>query len=118
MKMKHELPIAKEIVNCMSGALAQMNKKHKLATPKRKQNVDDFDGMIPSRVRGNHLLETFNMDRIFKYPFARNTIFCVNKFRVRLSELCEPVKDDILRICTDSITMKIQLKRYLESVTH
>ena len=105
MDMKKEVKIAKEIVNCLSGAFAQINRKHLLATQKRRQNVDDFDSIIPGKVEGNHNIEAINMEQIFKYPFARQTIFTVNKWRNRLSELCEPVKDDIVRICTDSITL-------------
>jgi hypothetical protein len=103
---KDGLLIAKEFINSFSGALAQQNKRRKLATPKRKQYVDDFDSVIPSHTDGNFIIDSLDMDKIFKYCFARQTVFAVNKFRVRLSELCEPVNDDILRICTDSITLK------------
>ena len=98
--------IAKELVNSLSGAMSQINKKHKLATDKVKQNVDDFDNMVPSRLVSNVLIMSINTDKIFKYPFARQTIYCINKWKNRLSELCEPVVDNIIRICTDSITLK------------
>jgi hypothetical protein len=62
--------------------------------------------MVPSRLVSNVLIMSINTDKIFKYPFARQTIYCINKWKNRLSELCEPVVDNIIRICTDSITLK------------
>lgn len=106
-KLKQDgLTIAKELVNSLSGAMSQINKKQKVATIKVKQNVDDFDKMIPGRSIDNVIIMSINTDKIFKYPFARQTIFCINKWKNRLSELCEPVIDNIIRICTDSITLK------------
>jgi hypothetical protein len=37
MDMKKDVKIAKEIVNCLSGAFSQINRKHLLATPKLRQ---------------------------------------------------------------------------------
>ena len=94
---------------------SQINKKSKLATEKRSQTIDDFDSIVPGRVLGNHLIDSVNMSNIFKYPFCRQTIFCVAKWKVRMSKLCEPVNDDIVRICTDSITLKNQNEESLKT---
>lgn len=102
---KKDIKIAKKFLNVFSGAMSKLNKQYKKTNKDSTIEISDKDIINIKRIGEEHSIMYLPKKSHFKYSFARQTIFCVNKMKIYLQKLIKEHEPYVVRCHTDSLTL-------------
>lgn len=113
LKKNYKIPLAKEIMNSLWGALSQAYENHLVITSDHPTDVpiwDDSDIIITPRIGSKKLdIKVFKKDTAFRNDWARIKPFLLAKSRSMISKIMEPHINNIVRCHTDGIVSSCPL---------
>ncbi len=102
---KRDIKIGKSFLNVFSGAMSKLNKQFKQTSKTETVEISDKDIINIRRVGDEHSVLYMDKNRHFMYPFARQTICCVNKMKLYLQKLIIKYEANVVYCHTDSLIL-------------
>lgn len=102
---KKGLPV-KELISSLWGKLTEKFRQSKIVKNNETYDISEagecIDKLHPLK-NGDAYVKTYNLNRLYKYNYARIGCFLTSYCRLKFARLCMPHIDKIVRINTDSM---------------